>query len=264
LMQQNLTMGSTFKVVDAPYFPVNSAEKKKLLVVILSAIGGAVLVIFVIILLEFLDNSIKTAENLKKLTGVTTLSSLPVYSESNELITGLAEKQMLSQVKARINIINSDEKIPFVLAFTSTRKGEGKSHIKDILIKYFQVDKKITEIDFSEENAMNQFKDALTDSALDLIFIELPSLIANEVRLSIMKKIDMSILVAKATRLWEAADQLAFDNYNEIAKGNIWSIINGVSLNELENMHGELPKNRGKFRTQIKEWLKLKFTKTSF
>ena len=264
LMQQNLTMGSTFKLVDAPYYPVNSAEQKKILVIILSAVGGVVLVIFVIILLEFLDNSIKTAQNLNRLTGVTTLSSLPVYSESNELITGLAEKQMLSQVKTRINIINQNEEIPFVLAFASTRKGEGKSHIKNILTTYFEVDKKVAVIDFNNEGAMIQFNEVLADSTIDLIFVELPSLMANEVRLSIMKKIDMSILVAKATRLWEAADQLAFDNYNEIAKGNIWSIINGVSLNELENMHGELPKSRGKFRTQIKAWLKLKFTKTSF
>lgn len=264
LMQQNLTMGSTFKVVDSPYFPVNSAEQKKLLVIILSAFGGVLLVIFVIILLEFLDNSIKTAMNLNRLTGLTTLSSLPVYLESNELITGLAEKQMLSQVKTRINIINQNEKVPFVLAFTSTRKGEGKTHIKNILTTYFKLNKKVAVVDFNNEGAIAMFNKVLIDSTLDLIFVELPSLMANEVRLSIMKKIDMSILVAKATRLWEAADQLAFDNYNEIAKGNIWSIINGVSLNELENMHGELPKNRGRIRSQIKAWLKLKFTKTSF
>lgn len=264
LMQQNLAMGSTFKVVDAPYFPVNSAEKKKILIIILSAVSGVLLVVFIIILLEFLDNSIKTAANLNEITGLTTLSSLPVYHKDNEVITTLAEKQMLSQVKTRINISNIDEKFPFVLAFCSTRKGEGKTHIREILSSYFQLDKRIIVIDFNEPKASDQFEQALSDTSLDFIFIELPSLFASEVKLSIMKNIDMSILIAKATRLWESADQLAFDNYNEISKGNLWSIINGVSLNELENMHGELPKSRGVIRKQIKDWLKLKLTKSSF
>ncbi|MFT6731331.1 MAG: succinoglycan biosynthesis transport protein ExoP [Glaciecola sp.] len=76
----------------------------------------------------------------------------------------------------------------------------------------------------------------------DYVIIELPALIYNNYPSNLMTQADLRILVCRSNRVWSEADQSATSNLLETSASNIKVIVNGVTLNEVEAILGDLPK----------------------
>ena len=70
---------------------------------------------------------------------------------------------------------------------------------------------------------------------------------------------DLGILVCRSNRVWSTADQSAMTSLLEISASKISFIVNGVDINEIESVLGDLPKKRTKFRKKIKAMFKFQF-----
>jgi uncharacterized protein involved in exopolysaccharide biosynthesis len=98
-----------------------------------------------------------------------------------------------------------------------------------------------------------------SDHNPDFIIIELPALIYNNYPSELINNADLGILVCRSNRIWSEADQTAMGNLMETTASKIKLIVNGVSINEIESVLGDLPKKRTKLRKKIKAMFKFQF-----
>ena len=98
---------------------------------------------------------------------------------------------------------------------------------------------------------------------LDYIIIELPNIFANGYPVELLKNSDLALMVCRSNRLWSKADDNILMNIKELIRPKLQFIINGVDLEEVESLLGELPKNRSKMRKRIKNIMRFKFNMNS-
>lgn len=97
----------------------------------------------------------------------------------------------------------------------------------------------------------------------DFVIIELPALIYNNYPLSLIDNADLGILVCRSNRVWSDADKSAMSNLLTTSASKINFILNGVHIDEMESVLGELPKERSKFRARLKTIFKFQFFSNS-
>ena len=93
----------------------------------------------------------------------------------------------------------------------------------------------------------------------DFVIIELPALIYNNYPVALIKHADLSILVCRSNRIWSVADEAAIGKLKETCTPKMQLLVNGVTINELESVLGDLPKTRNKFRKKLKSMFRFQF-----
>jgi succinoglycan biosynthesis transport protein ExoP len=93
----------------------------------------------------------------------------------------------------------------------------------------------------------------------DYVIIELPALIYNNYPANLMTHADLRILVCRSNRVWSEADQSATSTLLETSASQIKVIVNGVNIDEIEAILGDLPKKRTDFRKKIKAMFNFQF-----
>jgi polysaccharide biosynthesis transport protein len=94
---------------------------------------------------------------------------------------------------------------------------------------------------------------------VDFIIIEMPAIIYSNYPTDLMANADLDILVCRANRAWSDADESAIRNLRDVCGSKLNIVVNGVNINEVESMLGDLPKKRSKFRKKIKAIFKFQF-----
>lgn len=101
----------------------------------------------------------------------------------------------------------------------------------------------------------------------DYTFVEIPDILNNSYPVQLVKESNYSILVVRANRAWTEADKNSVKDFKSIEQEDnlLQVILNGVEINEMEHILGDLPKERSRFRRGLKNALRLRFfTKTKF
>ena len=97
----------------------------------------------------------------------------------------------------------------------------------------------------------------------DFVIIELPNILEVNYPEDLIINSDISLLVCRSNRLWSKSDENLLNKIKEFIPSKLQFIINGVELNEVEALLGELAKQRSKARQRIKNILRLQFYSTS-
>lgn len=97
------------------------------------------------------------------------------------------------------------------------------------------------------------------DYTPDFVIIELPAIIYFNYPSELIINSDLDILVCRANRIWSDSDESAIKNLREPCASKLNIIVNGVNINEIESVLGDLPKRRNKFRKKIKSIFKFQF-----
>jgi hypothetical protein len=97
----------------------------------------------------------------------------------------------------------------------------------------------------------------------DYILVELPSLINHPYPLDIIRQFDLSLLVIRANRSWKEADIIQLDAFKTICKRDPLALLNGVELDFLDSVFGDVPKPRSEFRRRLKRILLFQFREKS-
>jgi polysaccharide biosynthesis transport protein len=93
----------------------------------------------------------------------------------------------------------------------------------------------------------------------DFVLIEIPSILNHSYPVDLVAGIDLPVLVCRSNRVWSEADQSALDIISKIIGKSSHFILNGVELEVIESVLGELPKKRSKFRRAIKKLVLFQF-----
>lgn len=100
---------------------------------------------------------------------------------------------------------------------------------------------------------------SIPEKPLDYVIIELPNILDTNYPADLIVSSDLVVLLCRSNRLWSNADENLLNNIKELAPSKLQFIINGVALDEVESLLGELPKKRSKARSKIKNILRFQF-----
>ncbi|MFZ4739607.1 MAG: GumC family protein [Bacteroidales bacterium] len=274
LRQQNIELSSNIKVIDEPNFPNTGKSSSRKLLAIIGYIVGLILVITVLILLEIFDSTLKTTDRAEIVTGFKVVGLFPnfKYLERNpqkelilhRLIDITIRNTFIKQLKDESNL---------KIAFISTREEEGKHTIASLFS-----DRLVQrELDCAHlcPTSLNQIDDKITQFNPDIpselislinshinqhIVLEIPSLLMNDYPSEIISRCDIVFLVCRSNRVWNKADKKAIAKFIETTSKMPELILNGVDIYQLENILGELPKIRSKFRKLVKKIITFNFS----
>ncbi len=288
LNQQNIELNSNLKVVTEALFPIVAQPSKRKFLVIIAFMIGFVIPLFVIILLEFLDQNIKTAPRATEFIGLNVAAIFPRIGNINKkLDVEFITKRGLDAIARRL-ILNTEQqnnnKKPDTNLLFSIQDVEGKTMLATLLLEKLsdvgyktlfitnQINEEIKGVDilkytinnaFHRIQTINDFEaefDGLTLESYDYIFIEIPGILNHTYPINLFKHIGHSFLVTRANRAWGKADSFALNDIIEFTKDNKPQILlNGVEMNEMENLIGDLPKRRSRFRRFVKKTINMEF-----
>ena len=148
-------MGNNIRLVDAAMPPMSPIKPRKSFNMLLSLIGGFVLGIFAGVLVEFIDQTVRTQEDVENKLGLPFLGVVPMTPFSKKLT---AYNHLLLQEHSLIaeSIRNMRTMIDFAIVgqksksfmVTSTVQGEGKSYVcSNIAVAIAQAGEKVLLVD---------------------------------------------------------------------------------------------------------------------
>jgi uncharacterized protein involved in exopolysaccharide biosynthesis len=293
LKQQNIELNSNLKIVSPPFHPIEARASKRKFLLIIAFMIGVVIPAFIILVLEFLDTSIKTIPRAEDFIGKKVLAMFPNLSVKNKHLKLNRIKNKTLDVLTRKLILlkpsqQGNRKAIQILLF-SNQSGEGKTFVfTKIAEKLSQFGLRIQYISHNrlpESDAYEGHSYEVTPAfhsvkgiqalgenienkeQFDYTFVEIPGILNNSYPVLLVKESDYSMLVVRANRAWAKADKNSFEDFMSVADDHdsLQVVLNGVEINEMETILGDLPKERSRFRRIMKNVLRLRFfTKTKF
>ena len=110
--------------------------------------------------------------------------------------------------------------------------------------------------DFPELDSIGQIMpETLNPVDFDYILLELPSIIYYQYPVKILENADLSLLVVRSNRNWTKADNNALEIIKRSNSKEPMVILNGVDIDTLNEVLGEIPKRRSRIRRIIKKLL---------
>ncbi|MEI7662530.1 MAG: hypothetical protein WCK34_10040, partial [Bacteroidota bacterium] len=109
------------------------------------------------------------------------------------------------------------------------------------------------------------FRDLLENSGLssnispDFVIIEIPPVLYYSFPPLLVASSDLAVLVCRANRVWSQADQGALETVKKITTQEPVILLNGVELQAIEAILGDLPKKRSRLRRIAKNLVRLQF-----
>lgn len=147
--------GNNIRVIDPAVTPEKPVRPRKLMNLAIGLLGGGLLGLMLVFVLEFLDQSVKSSEDLEEKLGLPFLGFVPyekLKKKEREYATLLKDGNSL----VAENVRNVRTMLDFSLAgehnapilITSSLQGEGKSHLSsNLLVALAQTGKKVLLVD---------------------------------------------------------------------------------------------------------------------
>lgn len=148
-------MGNNIRLIDAAIPPMSPIKPRKLFNMLLAVIGGFVLAIFAAVLVEFIDQTVRTQEDVENKLGLPFLGSVPL---TRQLKTHTAYNHLLLQEHSLISesVRNLRTMVDFAevgqknksFMVTSSVQGEGKSYVgANLATAFAQAGEKVLIVD---------------------------------------------------------------------------------------------------------------------
>ncbi|KAF0198512.1 MAG: hypothetical protein FD166_1153 [Bacteroidetes bacterium] len=93
----------------------------------------------------------------------------------------------------------------------------------------------------------------------DVVMIEIPDLLSSAYPAELIRSASVSILVCRANHQWTEADQGALEGFMQCTSSEPHYLINGVDLQAVESVLGDLPKKRSWLRRFFKRLVRFQF-----
>ena len=142
-----------------------------------------------------------------------------------------------------------DHQSPF-LADPETHLSPNEYHVYQVDKNYF------TATNYTELLQEGDFK---SQPAPDYVLIELPSILYYPYPKGLVASAGISILVCRSNRVWSSADKGALETWMKFTSQDPLFLLNGVDLQVVESVFGELPQKRSRLRRIIKKIASFQF-----
>jgi len=277
--ERNTEITSNMRIIDEAKFPISSMPSKKKLYVIISILLALIFYIAGLFIVELMDNRIKTPSLLKKLTGLEPVSGYSIQNNKKFTSAEQVSEKATAYIHEKIKSISSGHDKPFVIQILSVWDGAGKTEmaekLSESLEKYgFSVlilnlmnivsdqDKKIGKDNWSElilnYYKCTDYKELIGENynSYDYIISVIPSVSHGIDNTILITKADISLVVYNANLTWTSADQFNTDKLKAIINNNLYAVLTSTLPENLEEMYGDIPKNRSRTRVFAKKLLK--------
>lgn len=147
--------GNNIRVIDPAVTPEKPVRPRKLINLAIGLLGGGLLGLMLVFVLEFLDQSVKSSEDLEEKLGLPFLGFVP-YEKLKKKESEYASLLKDGNFLVAENVRNVRTMLDFALAgahnapllITSSLQGEGKSHLSsNLLVAMAQTGKKVLLVD---------------------------------------------------------------------------------------------------------------------
>ncbi|WP_422353937.1 GumC family protein [Roseivirga pacifica] len=239
LHKYSMMMSSNLRVIDPPYYPIKPLASKRMMMVVLAFIVGVVLPSGSIIAMELLDNSLKNHENAYHKTKLMVGGILPRIPDNLDKekinyrrITRQAMNLFVQQLRAETSRRGDKKK---VIVF-STDYGEGKSFLIEQVEEFYNT--------------------VLKDEKGEFEFKELNAITHEPFNQKDILDADVHVMVTRANRTWNASDRHTLNIYKRLADAEPILFLNGVTTEVMENVIGDVPRERSWLRKTVKRLLR--------
>jgi polysaccharide biosynthesis transport protein len=283
LKQQSVETSSGNTILDPPYYPSSPQADKGKMMIVAAGLVGFLITIFSILVSDFLDSSLRNARKASNDTGLEVESIFPVILKKKQKVDIDFVENKSAEVIARRLVLHSLKSTknnqPSIYIGFSTREQEGKTFLLKRISRQlglighkvlflhphdsidsgnsnYDVARYIISKDFYQISNIRglitpQFAPEWDD--YDSIFIEFPGIINSSYPVNLFKTADHSFLICRANRSWSDADANILAEILEVTnpiKPRV--ILNGVAVEEMETILGDLPRKRSLFRRIVK------------
>jgi polysaccharide biosynthesis transport protein len=283
LKQQSAEASSGNTILDPPFYPSTPQADKSKIMILAATLVGFIITLFTILVVDFMDSSLRIASKAKEDTGLEIESIYPIITAKNNKIDIDFVERKSSEIIARRLILHSltsknGDRPSIIIAF-STREQEGKSFLLKRIseqlssighqVLFLHPHSCLSSTDNTYDEAQfvvsNDFYKILNIRGLhtpdftpkwdkyEYIFVEFPGIINSSYPVNLFKTADHCFLVCRANRTWTKADANIMAEVLEVTnpvKPKI--LLNGVAIEEMETILGDLPRKRSKLRRLIK------------
>jgi len=149
-------------------------------------------------------------------------------------------------IEALVNVISSSQK----------KLDEFEDPIKSNETFVYEISNDFFDVDNIKSLLQNPY---ISTISYDYIFLILPPLLKSEFPAEIVRKTDLSILVTRANRNWNKADDQALHLFQNSINHKSKVILNGTRVDILDSMIGEIPKKRSWRRILAKKIITFDF-----
>jgi len=248
LTQQNNELTTKLNVVDPPFLPLKANASKRMVLVVVGFLVGFILVMIVILAKALINKTLQTPEKACRLIGIQLMGIYPLLNATSQFVEK-ANLRLMQNLLSRINL----SKRPVTIGLTSMQNGEGKSTIIDLWHK------DLTNLKYKVEKL--QWKENMEPFATDtdIVLVEFPPFDIMMIKPNMLPKLDISILVCRANRIWGKIDKDLLTIFTKTTGNRPELLLNGVKTDFAEEYVGEVQKKRSSFRKFIKGLVKFEF-----
>ena len=282
LKQQGLVAASGFSVIDEPFFPATPLPSKRKVIILASAIVSFILVLFLILVIDLIDPALRNAFRTKSKTGLEIATLFPLLLPRKRTTINQQIEQQSIDILIRKIFLDTDKFVEHkrkTIALFSTRPREGKSflinkihqNLKKLGISSLllvpegslnsdEIDNSVIEFKVDEHYITSKNINHLINSSeiekfeeSEFVLIELPGFIQHSYPVDLFKNIDICYLICRSNRSCAVYDSAIIEETLKLkTKSTLTLILNGVALDEMETLLGELPKKRSWIRKLVK------------
>lgn len=253
LRAQNINTSTNLRVLDEPSLPEKPDPSKKKILVLLSFFAGLSVVMSYLLSKELLSKTIHSPGQAEERTGVPFAIALPKILREDARTAAMI-RQLLVQGINKLRLQSWDA--PLTIVLFSTQAGDGKTffgdHLSSILAEAgcrTLVTSRAGNNDHLRWYAnvnLSSWQAAKTPgvaaaAAHDIILLELSSVSAQILPVSLLEKAHLSLLVLPCDRAWTEADQNMLKIYQENIKHPLYAVLNKVEQQEAARLLQGVP-----------------------
>jgi uncharacterized protein involved in exopolysaccharide biosynthesis len=174
------------------------------------------------------------------------------------LVLNYNEKREIPKTQRKFSIINKVLGYPDPrVDLNNTFLADASTYLDEAEYQFYKIDNKFYAAKDYED--ILKHNNIILDFEPDFVIIEMPPLIYYNYPAELITNADLDILVCRSNRVWSSADETAISNLKEACENKTQLIVNGVDINEVEYILGDLPKNRSQFRKKMKAMFRFQF-----
>lgn len=274
LRKYDLETTSSQELIDEPIFPKKPLPSKRKILVAGGFLGTGFMLVSGLILLAFMDSTVRTAQRASALTNIPVAGGWLRQSRYGDKdIHPWLYKRLIKQFYNQASVYTNGNGAKKTIVFYSIEVGEGKTFLANKLVEELllqgksvslmlpedsqeAVNPKVQYLSYSHDSMNTSYwNQLLAEAKGEIILFEHPNIQLSNINFDLMNRVDLNVLVMDATRIWSTSDQSYFENVQKgLTKPQvIW--LNKMNEEDLEEINGEIPKDRNKVRIFIKKLL---------
>jgi len=249
LSQQNNELTSKINIVDPPFLPLKPNASKRAILIAVGFLGGFIIILAILLANFLLNKTLQQPLKAIEKIGAPLLGIYPLLNEKKDFISK-ANLRIMQQLLSKLAF----DKKPVVIGVISNQKSEGKSALIEVWQQEF------LRMNFSVYSQIWKEGESIeTRPSTDISFVEFPALDSTILNGQKIPKLDYTVLVCRANRIWTRIDKELLNIFSNTTATTPLLVLNGVSTDFAEEYIGEVPKKRSLIRSLIKRVAKFEF-----